>query len=67
MLTILSRIPTDIINYVRANELFLLSMFLIVQGEIRLPFFGDFIGKKETICEPSRPLPHQDFYKDPRF
>lgn len=51
MLTILSRISSDIISYVRANELFLLSMFLRVQGE-KIPFFGDFTGKVkyQTIC-----------------
>lgn len=48
MLTILSRISSDIIHYVRANELFLLSMFLRAQGEnkiIKIPFFGDFMRK----------------------
>lgn len=44
-LTIWSRISSDIINCVRANELFPLSAILRVQGEKRIPFFGDFMSK----------------------
>lgn len=51
MLTILTRISSDIRNYVGASELFLLSMFLRVQGENKVYFFGDFTGNmKQTIC-----------------
>lgn len=65
MLTILSRTSSDIINYVTANEMFLLSMFLEVQGKNKISFFGDFMGKGNyTICAF---FFSSDFYQDSRF
>lgn len=59
MLTILSRIPSDIINYVGANELLLLSVVLRVQGENKIYFFEGFMGKRKhlAVCAPFSPVP----------
>lgn len=48
MPTTLLRISGDIAHHAGANEAFLLAMVLKLQGESKILFFEDFMGRKET-------------------